>query len=105
MLIRLSERAFADELERGARRSTADAVWIVARGRLAAGGAAIGPGRAVGMIRIVRPETPVVELVAAEPSALVGLAHDDVRDVLEEEPAALAAIADRLAELLLDHTP
>jgi hypothetical protein len=39
--------------------------------------------------------------VAEVPSVLVGLAVDDVRDVLEEDPAALAAIADRLAALLL----
>ncbi len=35
-------------------------------------------------------------------STLLGLAIDDVRDVLEEDPAALTALADRLAGLLLE---
>jgi len=61
-----------------------------------------GPrGNALGMIRVVRPQTPVVEVVAQEPSTLVGLAFDDVRDVFEEDPAALSALAERLARLLL----
>jgi hypothetical protein len=51
------------------------------------------------MIRIVRPQTPAVEI--AGPATLVGLAADDVRDVLEEDPAALAALADRLAAQLV----
>jgi hypothetical protein len=102
VLIRLAERARADELDVGQRRSTADVVWIVARGSLAVGDHALLVGHAAGVIRVVRPETAVVELVAREPSAVVGLAVDDVRDILEEDPAALAAIADRLAALLLD---
>jgi CRP-like cAMP-binding protein len=105
VLIRLAERARADELERGERRSTADGVWIVARGRLAAGTSAVGAGRAIGVIRVLRPQAPAIELVAVEPSALVGLGADDVRDILEEDPAALAAIADRLAALLLGDAP
>lgn len=64
-------------------------------------GATAAPGHAVGVIRVIRPDTPVVEIVAEAPSVLVGLAFDDVRDVLEEDPAALTALADRLAELLL----
>jgi hypothetical protein len=105
VLIRLAERGRADELERGDRRSTSDAVWVVARGSLAVAGSAVHAGHAVGVIRIVRPGTAAVELIAEEPSALVGLAIDDVRDILEEDPAALAAIADRLAALLLDDAP
>ena len=108
VVIRLAERARADELDRGERRSTADAVWIVARGSLAVGGSddhAITAGHAAGVIRIVRPETAAIDVIAREPSALVGLAVDDVRDILEEDPAALAAIADRLAALLLDDAP
>ena len=57
-----------------------------------------------GMIRVVRPATPSVELIAEQPSTLLGLAIDDVRDVLEEDPAALTALADRLAGLLLGGT-
>jgi len=107
VVIRLAERARADELERGERRSTADAVWIVATGSLSVGDGdhAISAGHAAGVIRVVRPETPAIDVVAREPSALVGLAVDDVRDILEEDPAALAAIADRLAALLLDDAP
>ena len=63
------------------------------------------PGHALGLIRFVRPATPVIEAVAEVPSVVVGLAVDDVRDVLEEDPAALAAIADRLAALLLEPAP
>jgi CRP-like cAMP-binding protein len=62
-------------------------------------------GNALGLIRVVRGDTPVVEVVAEVTSTLVGLAVDDVRDVLEEDPAALVAIADRLAALLLGAPP
>jgi CRP-like cAMP-binding protein len=64
-------------------------------------GAPARPGNALGMVRVVRPATPVVEIVADEPSTLLGLGVDDVRDTLEEDPAALSALAGRLAELLL----
>jgi CRP-like cAMP-binding protein len=106
VLIRLAERARAEELDRGERRSTADAVWIVARGSLSAGGGhTVLAGHAVGVIRVVRAQTPAIDVIAREPSALVGLAVDDVRDILEEDPTALAAIADRLAALLLEDAP
>lgn len=118
VLIRLAERARATELERGERRTTDDTVWVVASGSLAVAvrepgvvdatasivrkhGANATAGNALGVIRVVRPETPVVEVVAEVPSVVVGVVVDDVRDVLEEDPAALAAIADRLAALLL----
>lgn len=117
VLIRLAERARPSELARGERRTTEDTVWVVAAGSLAVvvhesgvdmtvsiarrRGAPAMPGNALGMIRVVRAATPVVELVAEEPSTLVGLAVDDVRDVLEEDPAALSALAERLAALLL----
>jgi CRP-like cAMP-binding protein len=120
VLIRLAERARASELDRGERRTTADTVWIVAAGSLAVfvhqPGAEISAslarkrglpataGNVLGMIRVIRDETPVVEVVAEEPSSLVGLAIDDVRDVLEEDPAALTALAARLAEQLLSDT-
>ena len=121
MIIRLAERARATELERGERRTTANDVWVVATGSLAVGvqelasaetlatasivrkhGSGALPGHALGLIRVVRPGTPIVEVVAEVPSVVVGLAVDDVRDVLEEDPSALAAIADRLAALLLE---
>jgi CRP-like cAMP-binding protein len=120
VIIRLAERARTTELERGERRTTDDDVWVVASGSLAVAvreivtGDALATasmvrnhrtnavaGNALGLIRVVRGETPVVEVVAEVPSTLVGLAVDDVRDVLEEDPAALVAIADRLAALLL----
>ena len=122
VIIRLAERARAIELERGERRTTDDDVWVVASGKLAVvvrEGAASDPtafatasiarkrgagaraGNALGLVRVIRPATPVVEVVAELASVLVGIAVDDVRDVLEEDPAALAAIADRLAALLL----
>jgi len=121
VIIRLAERARTCELERGERRTTAHDVWVVASGALAVAvqelasahtlatasvvrkhGAGALPGHALGLIRVVRPATPIVEVVAEQPSVVVGLAVDDVRDVLEEDPAALAAIADRLAALLLE---
>lgn len=124
VIIRLAERARAVELERGERRTTADDVWVVASGSLAVAvetpataealatvsvvrkrGAGALPSNALGLVRVVRPATPIVEVVAEIPTVLVGLAVDDVRDVLEEDPAALAAIADRLAALLLEDAP
>ncbi|MFT3699474.1 MAG: hypothetical protein QM831_40370 [Kofleriaceae bacterium] len=121
VIVRLAERARADSLERGERRTTEDDVWVVASGSLAVAvrelvsaeqlatasvvkkhGTNAVAGNALGLIRVVRAATPVVEVVAEQPSVLVGLAVDDVRDVLEEDPQALAAIADRLAALLLE---
>jgi len=99
VVVRLAERARADELERGDRRTSEGTVWIVTSGSLSGGRARAGT--ALGLIRIVRPQTPVVEVVADEPSVLVGLLADDVRDILEEDPVALAALADRLAALLM----
>jgi hypothetical protein len=118
VLIRLAERARVTELVRGERRTTDETVWVVASGALAvavredrpdiatvsivrARGAPAIAGNALGMIRAIRPATPAVEILAERPSVLVGLAVDDVRDVLEEDPAALTALADRLAALLL----
>jgi len=102
VVIRLAERARAAELAAGDRRTTDDTVWIVARGRLVVAGASAGAGRAIGLVRVVRPQTAPVELVAAEPSELVALAATDVHDVLEEDAAAGAALADRLAALLAE---
>lgn len=117
VVIRLAERARASELVRGERRTTDDTVWVVAAGSFAVvvresrtditasiahkHGAPATAGNALGMIRVVHPQTPVVEVIAQEPSALVGVGFDDVRDVFEEDPAALTALAERLARLLL----
>ena len=116
-VIRLAERARATSLERGERRTTADHVWVVASGSLAVmvhegrsditaslarkRGAPAIARNVLGLVRVVRDATPVVEVIADQPSMLVGLAIDDVRDVLEEDPSALGALADRLAALLL----
>jgi hypothetical protein len=121
VLIRLAERARSAHLERGERRTTDDTVWLVASGSLAVfvrePGAPLSAthankrglpaiaGNVLGMIRVVRDATPVVEIVAQEPSALVGLAIDDIRDVLEEDAAALTALSERLADLLLGDAP
>ena len=119
VLIRLAERAQTDRLEAGERRTTEGMVWVVADGVLAVvarpgeaadptasvmrrtGGAATA-GSVLGLVRVVAPETLHVALIAERPTTLVGLAVDDVRDVLEEDPAALGALAAALARLLLE---
>jgi hypothetical protein len=119
VVVRLAERARATELARGERRTTDDTVWVVASGSLAVmvrpeggtaditasiakkRGAGATAGNALGMIRVVRPTTPAVELIAEQASVVLALTVDDVRDVLEEDPAGLTALADRLAGLLL----
>jgi hypothetical protein len=117
VVIRLAERAHTITLERGERRTTDDTVWVVASGSFAVvvreasttditasiarkRGAPAIAGNALGMIRVVRPATPVVEVIAEIQSVVVGLGFDDVRDVLEEDANALTALADRLAALL-----
>jgi len=102
VLIRLAERARASELAAGEKRTTEDTVWIVARGVVCAGSSRATSGHAVGVIRALRPATAAIELVAEAACTVVALTADDVRDVLEEDPAAGAAIADRLAALLLE---
>ena len=97
VLVRLAERARAETIEAGDRRTTDDTVWIVAAGAVAGAGA----GTVFGVIRIVRPVTRAMELVADTASTLIALAADDVRDILEEDPSALAALADRLASELM----
>lgn len=120
-VIRLAERARAASLSAGERRTTDATVWVVAAGALAVvvhdasssmtasiirrQGARAKAGNVLGMIRVIRDATPVVELVAEQPSTLIGLAIDDVRDMLEEDPAALTTLAERLAALLLEDAP
>jgi CRP-like cAMP-binding protein len=119
VVIRLAERARPSELEAGERRTTDDNVWVVAAGSLAIvargeaaldasvssmkrKGALATPGNVVGLIRVIAPATPVVDAVADRACTVLSLAVDDVRDVLEEDPIALAALADALARQLLD---
>jgi CRP-like cAMP-binding protein len=122
VLIRLAERARATDLEQGERRTTDDTVWVVAKGSLAViargeaaadstassmkrvGGLA-SPGHVVGLVRVVAPGTPVVEAVADRPTTVLALTIDDMRDVLEEDPSALTALAGALARLLLEGSP
>ncbi|MDQ3365902.1 MAG: cyclic nucleotide-binding domain-containing protein [Myxococcota bacterium] len=122
VVVRLAERARPSELEAGERRTTDDHVWIVAHGALAIvargeaafeasvssmkrHGQVAGPGHIVGLIRVVAPATAVVDAIAERPSTVLALALDDVRDVLEEDPGALAALADALARQLLQGAP
>lgn len=119
VVIRLAERAKPTPLEPGERRSTDDTVWFVADGRLAVvarGEAPIDasassmkrrgnvatPGHVVGLIRVIAPATPAVDAIADRPTMVLALAVDDMRDVLEEDPAALEALAGALARVLLE---
>ena len=118
VVIRLAERARPTELDAGERRTTDNSVWVVASGALAIvarGEAALdasvssmkrqgtvaSAGHVIGLIRVVAPATPVVDAVAERASIVLSLAHDDIRDVLEEDPVALAALVDALARTLL----
>jgi CRP-like cAMP-binding protein len=118
VVIRLAERARPSELDAGERRTTDDNVWVVAAGALAIvaqGEAALdasvssmkrkgtiaSPGNVVGLVRVIAPATPVVDAIADRPTVVLALAIDDIRDVLEEDPIALTALADALARQLL----
>ncbi len=119
VVIRLAERAEPESLAPGERRTTDDRVWVVVDGALViASRAAVSPdattstrrkhggtataGHVLGLVRVVAPQTPALEAVAERPSTVVGLTHDDVLDVLEEDPVALAALSNALARLLLE---
>jgi len=119
VVIRLAERAQPGELAPGERRTTDDAVWIVAEGSLAIvardaaalqlsvssmkrKGAVATAGHAVGLVRVVAPGTPVVDAIAERPTTVLSIELDDMRDVLEEDPGALAALAEALARTLLE---
>ena len=119
VIVRLAERARPLELVAGERRSTDDNVLVVASGGLAVvarGEAAIDAtastmkrhggtaraGHVVGLIRVIAPTTPVVEAIADRPTVALAFTPDDIRDVLEEDPAALAALAAALARSLLE---
>lgn len=119
VVVRLAERARAIDLAAGERRTTDNNVWIVASGALAVvardeakldptassmqrrGGVAM-EGEVVGLVRVVAPNTPVVDAIAQRPTTVLTLALDDMRDMLEEDPAALSALAGALARLLLE---
>ena len=121
VLIRLAERAHASILEPGERRTTEDSVYVIAGGSLVVvarpgdgadqtasamrrtGGTATA-GNVLGLVRVVAPATPLVAAIAERRTLVIGLAIDDVRDVLEEDPAALGALAAALARLLLEAT-
>ena len=118
VLVRLAERARVTELVPGERRSTGESVWVIASGALAVAsstesissgtassvrkrGGTARAGNVLGLVRVVAPATKAVEAIAEKPSVVVGLAVDDVRDVLEEDPMALSALCDALARILL----
>lgn len=118
VVLRLAERARPRTLEPGERLTTDDDVWVVVVGQIViASTAAVAldatasttrkhggiatPGHVLGLIRVVAPATPALSALAVKPSAVVGLSLDDMRDVLEEDPSALAALADALARVLI----
>jgi hypothetical protein len=121
VVIRLAERARSRELEPGERVTTDETVWIVADGSLVVASRSAVPsgattsnvrrhggraeaGRALGLVRVIAPGTLPVEAIAERATSLLALGVDDVRDVLEEDPAALAALAGALASVLLEGT-
>ncbi len=122
VLIRLAERARVTELAAGERRSTADSVWVIASGALAVAshsdsvaqagtassirrrGGTAEVGNVLGLVRVVAPTTKPVEAIAERASVVVGVAVDDVRDVLEEDPGALSALCEALSRILLGET-
>ncbi len=119
VVIRLAERARPSSLEAGERRTTDEHVWIVVDGGLAIvargeaafdasissmkrHGSVATAGHIVGLVRVVAPATPVVDAIADRATTVLAIALDDMRDVLEEDPVALAALADALARQILD---
>jgi CRP-like cAMP-binding protein len=118
VLVRLAERARPRSLEPGERLTTETEVWVVVSGSIVIastaavamdatasttrkhGGTATA-GHVLGLTRVIAPATPPLSALAVKPSAAVCLTHDDIRDVLEEDPSALAALADALARVLL----
>jgi len=120
VVIRLAERARARTVEPGERITTDGGnVWVVAEGALVVAsrgtvaadatashvrrhGGRARAGNALGLVRVIAPTTPAIEAVAEGDVTLLGLGVDDVHDVLEEDPAALAALVDALARVLLE---
>jgi len=68
-------------------------------------GAVATAGHAIGLVRVIAPGTPVVDAVAERPTTVLSIALDDMRDVLEEDPAALARMTAALARLLMGGAP
>ena len=60
------------------------------------------PGHVLGLVRVIAPQTPALDAVAERASVVIGLSVDDMRDVLEEDPIALAALSGALARRLLE---
>ena len=121
VVIRLAERAHPSELDPGERKTTDDTVWIVVEGSLVIAsraamsaiasisttrrhGGTATPGHVLGLVRVIAPQTPALDAVAERRSVVLGLAVDDMRDVLEEDPVALAALSAALARRLLEAT-
>ena len=119
VVIRLAERARSAVLEPGERRTTDDTVWIVVEGSLVIAsraamsavasisttrrhGGTAKPGMVLGLVRVIAPATPALDAVAEKASTLIGVALDDIRDVLEEDPVALSALSGALAKRLLE---
>ena len=121
VVIRLAERARPRTLEPGERLTTDTDVWVVVDGQLVIastaavaldatasttrkhGGTAFARD-VLGLVRVVAPATPSLSALAVKPSRVVGLSLDVMRDMLEEDPTALAALADALARVLLGGT-
>lgn len=119
VVIRLAERARPAVLEPGERRTTDDTVWIVVEGSLVIAsraamnavasisttrrhGGTAKPGMVLGLVRVIAPATPALDAVAEKQSTVIGVALDDIRDVLEEDPVALGALSGALARRLLE---
>jgi len=119
VVIRMAERARSEALEPGERRSTDDSVWVVVEGSLVISsraavaadaststhrkhGGTARAGHVLGLVRVVASQTPALEAIAERASTVIGVSFDDMRDVLEEDPVALAALSDALARLLLE---
>jgi CRP-like cAMP-binding protein len=122
VVIRLAERARPATLEPGERKTTDDTVWIVVDGSLVIAsraamsavasisttrkhGGTATRGHVLGLVRVIAPQTPALDAVAERPSTVIGLSVDDIRDVLEEDPVALAALSGALARRLLEGGP
>jgi CRP-like cAMP-binding protein len=104
VLVRLAANARVHTLAAGAPCPTGDAVWIVADGEVELDGAIASAGAAIGLVGLcaglVAERAPAIGH-ARGAATVLALAADEVRDLLEEDPRATAALADALATALL----